>query len=515
MAKRLISGVLLATSSSALLAAPFVYAPQPQNNRVSIFDLSTNTTRSPYAREEGKTVQTTTLPVQRNPVAIAANLAGTYVYVVNRDSSSITVINSSNKTVQQSFSVCNQPIAAAVSRNDKKLYVACQGDNSLSVIDTSNFSQLKSIQLNNRPSQMVISNGGRLYIMSTEGKTVQTLDTTSDERQLFTINTDVKDLDATESAGAPLAMSAQANDLLYVGATDGDVYSWHVTDPSNITRQPRMKIQKKPSGVNGVKRTIKAIDNYSGKIYVALHDGDIIFADGLVPSTITQESIGDQPQASISTNTSPTGISIANDLKTVAVTNESNNQVAVISTGDNKISYVDIGGPSHANGRFISTPSFQMGIASHAQEEEQNSYSWNVIKLQVKRFGDIAGTAKIHYQTESGSAFTKWDFLEAKGDLEFKDGEDTKEISVQIVGDQTVEENESFYIKLSSPGDGYNVGPQSNTEITLVNDDSLPTGAGCSIGYSKEIDPLLPLLATGAFTWLIKRKRKPNQAEST
>lgn len=512
MAKRIIGSLLLAASSSTLMAAPFVYIPQPQHDRISIFDLSTNTARSPSAREEGKTAQTTTLPVQHNPVAIAANLAGTFVYVVNRDSSSITVINSSNRSVQQSFSVCNQPMAAAVSRNDKNLYVACEGDNSISVIDTSNYSQLKSIPLNNRPSQMVITNGGRLYIMSTAGKTIEALDTTSGEKRLFTINTDVQDPDVNKSAGAPVAMSAQANDMLYVGAADGDVYSWYVADPNSIKRPPRMKILEKPSGT---KRAIKAVDNYSGKIYVALQDGDIIFSDALAPSIATQESSTPQPQATISTNTSPTGISIANDLKTVAITNGNSNQVAVISTGDNKVSYVDIGAPSLANGRFISTPSFQMAIASHTQEEDQNSYAWNVIKLQIKRFGDIAGAAKIHYQTESGSAFTKWDFLEAKGDLEFKDGEDTKEITIQIVGDQSVEENENFYLKLSSPGDGYNVGPQSNTEITLVNDDSLPTGAGCSIGYSKEIDPLLPLLATGAFTWLITRKRKPSQAEST
>lgn len=496
MAKRFLGGLLLATSSSVLMAAPFVYIPQPQDDRISIFDLSTNIQRSATAREAGKPVQIATLPVQRNPVAVAPNLAGTLVYVVNHDSNSITIINSANNSVQQSFAVCSQPIAAAVSRNDKKLYVACEGDNSISVIDTSNNSQLKSISLSNRPTQMAISDGGRLYLMSTSGKTVQAFDTTTEDT-LFTINTDVTETNAPRNAGAPLAMSVQTDDMLYVGAEDGDVYGWQVVDPKNISRQPRLQVKEKPTGV---KRTIKAIDNYNNTVYIALNDGDIIIAAGITATADTQKTI--------STATTPTGINISNNFATVAVTNSQSNSVAVISTADNNISYVDIGGPSAANGRFIGAPSFQTSIASHTQEEENNTYTWNTVTLQIKRFGNINGSAKVHYQTESGSAFTKWDFLEAKGDLEFLPGEDSKDITIQIVGDQSVEENENFYVKLSNPDDGYNVGPQGSTDITLINDDSLPTGAGCSIGNSKEVDPLLPLLASGAIAWLTMRRRK-------
>lgn len=481
------------------MAAPFVYIPQPQNDRISIFDLSTNIQRSTTAREPGKAAQITTLPVERNPIAVAPNLAGTLVYVVNHDSNSITVINSANNTVQQSFATCSQPIAAAVSRNDKKLYVACEGDNTLRVIDTSNNTQLKSISLNNRPTQLAISSSGRLYLMSTNGKTVQAFDSTTED-SLFTINTDVTDTNATRNAGAPLAMSVQTDDMLYVGAEDGDIYGWQVIDPKNISRQPRLQVKEKPAGI---KRTIKAIDNYNSTIYIALNDGDVIIAAGITATADTQKTI--------STATTPSGINISNNFATVTVTNSQSNSVAVISTADNNISYVDIGAPSSANGKFIGAPSFQTSIATHAQEEENNTYTWNIVTLQIKRFGNINGSAKVHYQTESGSAFTKWDFLEAKGDLEFLPGEDSKDITIQIVGDQSVEENENFYVKLSNPDDGYNVGPQGSTEITLVNDDSLPTGAGCSTGRSKEIDPALPLLATGALAWLIKRRRKQAQ----
>jgi hypothetical protein len=235
-------------------------------------------------------------------------------------------------------------------------------------------------------------------------------------------------------------------------------------------------------------------------LYAALNDGDVVVIGTTSPNP--------ENQGTITTNTSPTGITTSNDAKTVTVTNSRDNNVAVISTADNKISYIDIGGISSANGKFVGAPSFQVVKVTHSQEEDDNTYAWNLVTLQIKRVGNIDGIAKVHYQTESGTAFTKWDFLETKGDLEFQKGEDTKEITIQIIGDTTVEDNENFFLKLNTPADGYNIGPQGTTEITLINDDSLPTGAGCSIGNSKDVDPLLPMLASGALAWLTMRRRK-------
>lgn len=494
MVKQLIGSLLLITSSNALMAAPFAYIPQPQNDRVSVFDLSTDTVRSPTARKDNEPVKITVLPTQRNPVAVAPNLAGTFVYVVNRDSNSITVIDSAKNTVLQSFGVGNKPIAALVSRNDKKLYVAHEGDNTLQIIDTSKNTLLKTIVLDQKPSQLLLTVGGRLYVMSKEGKTVQAFDTQNDQ-SIFTLNTEIPDSDA----GAPVAMTNFGELTLYVGATDGDIYAWNVTDPNKIEALPKIILKKSNTSI---KREIRALDSFQQTIYAALNDGDILVIGSSTPD------VG--YQAAVSTNTTPTGLNISNNFATVAVTNEKNNSVALIATADNKLTYVDVGAPSAANGRFISAPSFQFSIASHSQEEDSNTYAWNTAKVQIKRVGNIAGIAKVHYQTESGTAFTKWDFLETKGDLEFQDGEDTKEVTVQILGDTTVEDDEYFNVKVTNPADGYNIGPQGSTEIILVNDDKLPTGAGCTLGRPDQTDPLLPLLAGTAIIYLGFRRKSKN-----
>lgn len=497
MVKQLIGSLLLIASGNALMAAPFAYIPQPQNDRVSVFDLSTDTLRSPTARKDNEAVKITTLPTQHTPVAAVPNLAGTFVYVVNRDSNSITIIDSAKNTITQNLGVGNKPIAAVVSRNDKKLYVAHEGDSSLQIIDTGSNTTLKTIALAQRPSQLLLTTGSRLYVLSKDGRTVQAFDTQNDQ-SLFTLNTDIVAPGSTSSAGAPAAMTSSADFTLSIGAEDGDIYTWNVTDPNQITIQPKIVLKE---SATKVKRKIRALDSFQQTTYVALDDGDIL------PIDSANAHVG--YQSAISTNTMPTGINISNNFKFVLVTNSKNNLVAMIATGDNKLTYVDVGAPSAANGKFISAPSFQFSIASQSQDEDNNTHTWNTAKVQIKRVGNIAGIAKVHYQTESGTAFTKWDFLETKGDLEFQDGEDTKEVPVQILGDTTVEDDESFTVKVTNPGDGYNIGPQGSTEIILVNDDKLPSGAGCTLGRNNQIDPLLPLLAGTAIIYLgIRRKHK-------
>ena len=328
------------------MAAPFAYVPQPLSNRVSTFDLSTDTNRSETARKANQQPKIIELPTQANPVAATPNLSGTFVYVVNKDSNSITIINSSNNTVTGTVSVGNKPIAAAVSRDDKKLYVAHEGDNSLHILDTSNLKPLKTVQLNHRPTQLLISEGGWLYVMSTQGKTVQAFDSSTDTL-LFTLNTDVLDEGAKKSAGAPLAITSGAEETLYVGAEDGDIYVWDISDPNKIAPQPRIQLKEKPFGT---KRTIKAIDSYKTALYAALHDGDILLIGTSTP--------GADYQTTVSTNTTPTGLNISNDLRTLVVTNDKNNNLALIATADNSISYVDVGAASTATGKFISAPSF-------------------------------------------------------------------------------------------------------------------------------------------------------------
>lgn len=484
---KLAIALLLEAGASCVTAAPFAYLPSPDTNQVIVYDLSTDSTRSTTADKV-----LATLPVQSQPVAVAPNRAGTFVYVVNKSSNSITIIDSAANQVVGSFPTGSKPVAAATSRNDKKLYVANNGNNTISVFDTEKQQQIATLTTSGAPSKLLVSSDGRLYVQCDGSNLIQAYDTATDQI-LFTID-----------AGAPLAAMATAVDSSFFVATqDGRIIRWDARDPAKISQPTETPIL----GFSGSNRTIKAMAAYEAisKLYVALSDGTIIVVDGRDFTT---------PQATIVTKVaSPSGIQIATGNANAVMTDAGGNSIATISTTENVVSYKNIGNKTAANGNFISSPSFQMVDASLGKIEDNNSYAWNNVTVTIKRTGNISGYGKVNYLTESGTAFTKWDFVEAKGELDFAPGETTKQITVQIVGDQSIEPDEYFTFRVNNPQDGYTTGPQDSTQIILYNDDHDPKG--CSIGGKGPVDPTLPGLAAAAllYAWRSRKQARPLRAQ--
>jgi len=81
-----------------------------------------------------------------------------------------------------------------------------------------------------------------------------------------------------------------------------------------------------------------------------------------------------------------------------------------------------------------------------------------------------AAPVTVHFSTRDGSALAGSDYVATSGDLTFAPGEVTKQITVQVNGDTTVEEIEVFFVDLTSAsgatiGDGEGLG-------RIFNDDS-------------------------------------------
>lgn len=195
----------------------------------------------------------------------------------------------------------------------------------------------------------------------------------------------------------------------------------------------------------------------------------------------------------------------------VLITDAGSNNVAIIATDSNKATLKDMGYRTAAVGDFISAPAFQTVETELSKEEDHNTYSWNNVKVTVRRTGNLNSAASVNYTTESGSAFTKWDFVETKGTLEFAPGETTKQITILITGEESIEPHEDFTLKLETPTDGHRIGPQGTTRITILNDDDDDV-KGCTVGRTKgRIDPTLPLLSLGALAYLMRTKRRARQ----
>ncbi len=478
-------GVLAGTQLAH--AAPFAYLPHPEIDKLTVLDLATDSSRSSTA---GAIVALLTTGTR--PVAVAPNHAGTFVYAVNQTSNSVTIIDSTDTRVIGQIAVGSRPVSAVVSADDKKLYVANSEGRSISVIDTTSQQLLKTLMLPHAPSIMQITSSGRLYVVSAEGRQIVGFDTKTDT-QVFTI-----DVGAT-----PLAMTHMDDMNIYVAVPNGILKGWGVSDLAKIAELSPITVGH-TADMQG--RQVKGLTALSAgkKLYVVSADGGvtIISTDDASPAT----------QMDIKTAlANPSGVEMAPGNASVLITDAGSNNVAIIATDSNKATLKDMGYRTAAVGDFISAPAFQTVETELSKEEDHNTYSWNNVKVTVRRTGNLNSAASVNYTTESGSAFTKWDFVETKGTLEFAPGETTKQITILITGEESIEPHEDFTLKLETPTDGHRIGPQGTTRITILNDDDDDV-KGCTVGRTKgRIDPTLPLLSLGALAYLMRTKRRARQ----
>ena len=78
----------------------------------------------------------------------------------------------------------------------------------------------------------------------------------------------------------------------------------------------------------------------------------------------------------------------------------------------------------------------------------------------------------MNYATADGTAITGSDYTATSGVLTFNPGDTTKTITVNVIGDTTVEPDETFFVKLTLPS-GATLDASQGTG-TIVNDDTAP-----------------------------------------
>lgn len=95
-------------------------------------------------------------------------------------------------------------------------------------------------------------------------------------------------------------------------------------------------------------------------------------------------------------------------------------------------------------------------------------------------------TVTVNYATANDMAVAGSDYTATSGTLTFSPGQTSKTISVPIIGDSTVESDETFFVNLSAPSnavlaDGFGEGTISNDDLSAqpaltINDISVPEG---------------------------------------
>jgi uncharacterized repeat protein (TIGR01451 family) len=96
------------------------------------------------------------------------------------------------------------------------------------------------------------------------------------------------------------------------------------------------------------------------------------------------------------------------------------------------------------------------------------------ISLTVTRQGSLTGTTTtVTYATANGTATAGSDYVAVSGTLTFQPGETTKTILLQIKGDTLRENDETFFLRLTSAAGAQIV--DNETAVTILDDDDCPT----------------------------------------
>ncbi|WP_181537162.1 Calx-beta domain-containing protein, partial [[Anoxybacillus] calidus] len=91
------------------------------------------------------------------------------------------------------------------------------------------------------------------------------------------------------------------------------------------------------------------------------------------------------------------------------------------------------------------------------------------LMVTVNRLSGSEGPITVNYEVNSGTAMSESDFESTSGTLTFGDRETTKSFYVKILSDDVDDDNETAYIKLSSPSNGALLGINSTAMITIKN----------------------------------------------
>jgi YVTN family beta-propeller protein len=282
-----------------LSPGPFGYVPISNGNVVSVFDVSTY-------------LPVTTIPVGTGPFDAAVSPNGSFVYVDNSGSSTVSVINPTNNTVVATIPIGpagSVPAGIAVTPDSSTVYLASHGTNIVSVINAATNSVVATVPVGSYPFLLAITpNGQYVYVPNFESNNVSVISTASN-----TVIATVPVGEAPQSVaitpdGKSAYITCTSSNLVYVIDTATNT----VTQTIPVSNGP-LAATISPNGLTTY------VSEYSGATTAVINNAS---------NTIT---------ASIPVGSTPYGSAITPDGAFLWQTNWSASSVSVISTATNSV----------------------------------------------------------------------------------------------------------------------------------------------------------------------------------
>jgi YVTN family beta-propeller protein len=448
-----------------------VYVPNGSDNNVSVIETATNTVVA-------------TVLVGSGPVNVAITRDGTRAYVSNTASGDVSVINTvtntvvatapgtpnggdlvvtpdgtrvylqsgaslavidtATNTVVTTFSAAG--VRLALTPDGTRLY-GTNGDDHTDVIDTATNTVVATIPGGNGAFGVAVSpDGTRAYVGNTGDYSVLVIDTATNT---VATNTGQSSVDSPFGI-AMIPPAPPTNVTPPSGPTTFSVSDLSVNEGNAGTTAATFTVTRSgnASGPSTVKYktsggTATAGTDYSGPVPLT----DLSFASGETSKPVTVGVTGDNlPEKDETFNlalSAPTGAVIADATATATIVNDDGEADLAVDS--------------------VTVPEGNAGTTAAT--------------FTITRSGTTTGTSTATYRTNGGTAAAGTDYTPiAPTIVTFNPGETTKTVAVDVAGDLTAENNETFNLVLSLPSVGTVLADASG--VGTIVDDEGPVTAG-------------------------------------
>jgi len=219
--------------ASAAGAAPLAYVTNRDSSTLSVVDTSTN-----------MVVNTISLP-GATPYGIVFSHDGNFAYVTSFFTNTVLAVDLTTNTVAHSAAVGGAPAQLSLTPDGSRLYVANNGDVTISVIDTTTFQVVATIPLGSAPqgpqSVPISPDGKRAYAINYDGGNVAVIDTSTNAVITTIAGFDHPTTGAVTPDGSQLYVNVTNSSAVAVisTATNTVVNTIHLSDaPFGLTFSP-------------------------------------------------------------------------------------------------------------------------------------------------------------------------------------------------------------------------------------------------------------------------------------
>jgi autotransporter-associated beta strand protein/YVTN family beta-propeller protein len=276
-------------------AGPFMYVPSPNDNTVSVVDISTNTVVA-------------TIPIISGGYFPAVRGDQSVVYVSNYANNTVTPINTATNTPGAPIAVGVNPYGLAITPDGTKVYVANNSGTTVSVISTATNTVVATIGGFTTPTDVIVT---------PDGKTAYVTNQTANSVTPINI--------ATNTAGPAIPLAPGANPFFLTVTPNGATV--YVANSANGTVTPittATNTAGAPIVIGGT--PTQAIATPNGQtIYVSNQSGVVVI------STATNTVVATIPIAT------SFGLAVSPDGTTVYVADIGGNTVTPIDTATNTL----------------------------------------------------------------------------------------------------------------------------------------------------------------------------------